>query len=115
MGDMFADKLRMPCPVATNLCLEYPDPQASSNKAGFKFMRTTSLADSKSARFLPQLRDQSQEWRSSTTRSARAQARAPVLQRHVLLAQGKETPTSACSNPSTARRAGTCSTTATSR
>src|SRR3546814_6443083 len=26
-------------------------------------MRTTSLADSKSARFLPQLREQSQEWR----------------------------------------------------
>src|SRR3546814_6087679 len=32
-------------------------------KASFKFMRTTSLADSKSARFLPQLREQSQEWR----------------------------------------------------
>ncbi|WP_303762709.1 type IV secretion system protein TraC [Sphingobium yanoikuyae] len=63
VGDMFTDKLRMPCPVATNLCVEYPDTQASSNKASFKFMRTTSLADSKSARFLPQLRDQSQEWR----------------------------------------------------
>jgi conjugal transfer ATP-binding protein TraC len=63
IGDMFADKLRMPCPVSTNLCLDFPDPQASSNKAGFKFMRTTSLADSKSARFLPQLRDQSQEWK----------------------------------------------------
>src|SRR3546814_3188802 len=36
---------------------------ASTNKASFKFMRTTSLADSKSARFLPQLREQSQEWR----------------------------------------------------
>ncbi|CCW17230.1 IncF plasmid conjugative transfer pilus assembly protein TraC [Sphingobium indicum BiD32] len=63
IGDMFTDKLRMPCPVATNLCVEFPDPQALTNKAGFKFMRTTSLADSKSARFLPQLRDQSQEWR----------------------------------------------------
>src|SRR3546814_12973363 len=60
---MFTDKLRMPCPVATNLCVEFPDPLASSNKASFKFMRTTSLADSKSARFLPQLREQSQEWR----------------------------------------------------
>src|SRR3546814_19927508 len=40
-----------------------PDPQALSNKASFKFMRTTSLVDSKSARFLPQLREQSQEWR----------------------------------------------------
>src|SRR3546814_8996329 len=63
IGDMFTDKLRMPCPVSTNLCIEFPDPQALSNKASFKFMRTTSLADSKSARFLPQLREQSQEWR----------------------------------------------------
>src|SRR3546814_728893 len=63
IGDMFTDKLRMPCPVATNLCVEFPDLQASTNKASFKFMRTTSLADSKSARFLPQLREQSQEWR----------------------------------------------------
>src|SRR3546814_20927750 len=53
----------MPCPVATNLCVEFPDLQASINKASFKFMRTTSLADSKSARFLPPLREQSQEWR----------------------------------------------------
>ncbi|KKW90413.1 type IV secretion system protein TraC [Sphingobium chungbukense] len=63
IGDMFTDKLRMPCPVATNLCVEFPDPLAATNKASFKFMRTTSLADSKSARFLPQLREQSQEWR----------------------------------------------------
>jgi conjugal transfer ATP-binding protein TraC len=63
VGDMFTDKLRMPCPVATNLCIEYPDTNASSNRAGYKFMRTTSLADTRSARFLPQLREQSQEWR----------------------------------------------------
>ncbi len=63
IGDMFTDKLRMPCPVSTNLCLEFPDPQTASSKAGYKFMRTTSLADSKSARFLPQLREQSQEWK----------------------------------------------------
>jgi len=63
IGDMFTDKLRMPCPVATNLCIEFPDLQASTSKASFKFMRTTSLADSKSSRFLPQLREQSQEWR----------------------------------------------------
>ena len=63
IGDMFTDKLRMPCPVATKLCVEFPDPLAATNKASFKFMRTTSLADSKSARFLPQLREQSQEWR----------------------------------------------------
>lgn len=63
IGDMFTDKLRMPCPVSTNLCLEYPDVQAATSKASFKFLRTTSLADSRSSRFLPQLRDQSHEWR----------------------------------------------------
>ena len=63
IGDMFADKLRMPCPVSTNLCLDFPDAEAESQRAGRKFMRTTSLADSKSARMLPQLKDQSAEWK----------------------------------------------------
>ncbi|WP_257558474.1 type IV secretion system protein TraC [Sphingobium sp. CFD-2] len=63
IGDMFTDKLRMPCPVSTNLCIDFPDVEAAASKAGFKYMRSTSLADSKSARFLPQLKEQSQEWR----------------------------------------------------
>lgn len=63
IGDMFADKLRMPCPVSTNLCLDFPDAEAEGQRAGRKFMRTTSLADSKSARMLPQLKDQSAEWK----------------------------------------------------
>ena len=63
IGDMFTDKLRFPCPAATMLCLHYPDQEAASARAGYKFMRTTSLAGSKSARFLPQLADQSAEWR----------------------------------------------------
>jgi conjugal transfer ATP-binding protein TraC len=62
IGDPFTDKLRMPCPVATVLAIEYPDEQAASARASFKFMRTTSLADSRSVRFLPQLKDQSREW-----------------------------------------------------
>jgi conjugal transfer ATP-binding protein TraC len=44
IGDLFTDKLRFPCPAATMLCLVYPDQEAASAKAGFKFMRTTSLA-----------------------------------------------------------------------
>lgn len=63
IGDMFADKLRMPCPISTNLCLEFPDAEGESSRAGRKFMRTTSLADSQSARMLPQLKEQSAEWR----------------------------------------------------
>ena len=62
IGDPYVDKLRMPCPVATVLAIEYPDEQAATSRAAFKFMRTTSLADSKSARLMPQVRDQSREW-----------------------------------------------------
>ena len=62
IGDLFTDKLRFPCPVATTLCLVYPDRQAAEAKAGYKFMRTTTLAGSKSARFLPRLAEQSAEW-----------------------------------------------------
>lgn len=62
IGDMFSDKLRPGCPTLTSLCLCYQDEEAASSKAGYKFMRTTSLADSRSARMLPQLKDQSREW-----------------------------------------------------
>src|SRR3546814_11065667 len=58
----YFDKLRMPCPVATMLTITYPDEQAATSRAAFKFMRTTSLANSQSAKFTPQIRDQSREW-----------------------------------------------------
>ena len=64
IGDLFTDKLRLPCPTATTLCLVYPDEAKVAGKASYKFMRTSSLADSRSARFLPQLKDQSREWAS---------------------------------------------------
>ncbi len=67
IGDMFTDKLRFPCPVATMLCLVYPDQEAAAARAGFKFMRTTSLEATKSARFLPRLSEQSAEWRHVQT------------------------------------------------
>jgi conjugal transfer ATP-binding protein TraC len=62
IGDLFTDKLRFPCPAATVLCLVYPDQEAASAKAGFKFMRTTSLAGTRSARFLPRIGEQAAEW-----------------------------------------------------
>lgn len=62
IGDLFTDKLRFPCPAATMLCLVYPDQEAAGARAGFKFMRTTSLAATKSARFLPKIAEQSAEW-----------------------------------------------------
>src|SRR3546814_824174 len=51
IGDPYFDKLRMPCPVATMLTITYPDEQAATSRAAFKFMRTTSLANSQSAKF----------------------------------------------------------------
>ena len=62
IGDMVNDKLRFGCNVMTVLGLVYPDEESATSKAGFKVMRTTSLADSKSSRFLPQLADQRDEW-----------------------------------------------------
>lgn len=62
IGDMVNDKLRFGCNVMTVLGLVYPDEESATSKAGFKVMRTTSLADSKSARFLPKLADQRDEW-----------------------------------------------------
>jgi conjugal transfer ATP-binding protein TraC len=62
IGDLFTDKLRFPCPAATMLCLVYPDQEAAAARAGFKFMRTTSLSQTRSARFLPRIAEQSAEW-----------------------------------------------------
>ena len=62
IGDLFTDKLRFPCPAATMLCLVYPDQDAAAARAGFKFMRTTSLASTRSAKFLPRIAEQSAEW-----------------------------------------------------
>lgn len=67
IGDLFTDKLRFPCPAATMLCLVYPDQEAASAKAGFKFMRTTSLAGTRSARFLPRIGEQAAEWQHVQT------------------------------------------------
>ena len=63
IGDLFSDKLRLPCPTATMLCLMYPDEEASAGKAGFKLLRTTSLAESRGAKYLPNIREQSGEWK----------------------------------------------------
>lgn len=62
IGDMVNDKLRFGCNVMTMLGLVFPDEEAAASKAGFKVMRTTSLAESRSSRFLPQLADQRDEW-----------------------------------------------------
>lgn len=63
IGDLFTDKLRFPCPAATFLCLVYPDQEAASARAGMKFLRSTSLSEGRSARYVPRLAEQAAEWR----------------------------------------------------
>lgn len=62
IGDMVNDKLRFGCNVMTVLGLAFQDDEAVASRTGLKVMRTTSLADSRSARFLPQLSEQRDEW-----------------------------------------------------
>ncbi|OYZ15861.1 MAG: type-IV secretion system protein TraC [Sphingomonadales bacterium 28-64-96] len=64
IGDMFADKLRLPCPTATVLCLTYPDEEAAVAKAGFKAVRSQSLAESRGGRWMPGIVEKAQEWRA---------------------------------------------------
>lgn len=62
IGDVISDKLRFGGNVMTVLGLVFQDEEAVASRAGLKVMRTTSLADSRSARFLPQLSEQRDEW-----------------------------------------------------
>lgn len=61
-GDFWNDKLRPGCGLLTSLTINIPDDQALSAKAGYKALRTTSLSETKQARFTPQVKQQSEEW-----------------------------------------------------
>ncbi len=63
IGDMVNDKLRFGCNVVTVVGMVFQDEDSVASRAGMKMMRTTSLAESKSAKFLPQLAEQSAEWK----------------------------------------------------
>ena len=63
IGHMFSDKLRLPCPTATVLSLVYQDDEAAATFAGMKSMRSSSLADSRGAKWIPNIREKSEEWR----------------------------------------------------
>lgn len=62
IGDVLNDKLRFACNVLTVLGFVLSDEEATASRAGYKVLRTTSLAESRSARFLPQLAQQRDEW-----------------------------------------------------
>ena len=63
IGDMFSDKLRLPCPTATVLSLVYQDDEVAHSKAGMKALRSSSLADSRGAKWMPNIREKAAEWR----------------------------------------------------
>nr|WP_238474160.1 type IV secretion system protein TraC [Altericroceibacterium spongiae] len=68
IGDIFNSKLRLPCPTLQSLSGQVQSSEESQGKAGYKGMRTTSLSDGKSARFLPNLKKQSAEWQYASER-----------------------------------------------
>ena len=62
IGDIFNPKLCLPCPVLQSIAGIIPSAETSETKAGWKFTRTTALADGKAARLVPSLKTQSAEW-----------------------------------------------------
>lgn len=62
IGDVFNPKLCLPCPVLQSICGVIPPTETSEAKASWKFTRTTSLADGKAAKLVPELKSQSAEW-----------------------------------------------------
>ena len=62
IGDIFNPKLCLPCPVLQSISGIIPSADASETRAGWKFTRTTALADGKAAKLVPQLKSQSAEW-----------------------------------------------------
>jgi conjugal transfer ATP-binding protein TraC len=62
IGDIFNPKLCLPCPVLQSISGIIPAADVSEAKAGWKFTRTTSLADGKAAKLVPALKTQSAEW-----------------------------------------------------
>ena len=63
IGDLFSDKLRLPCPTATVLSLVYQDEEGARTRAGLKSVRSSSLADSRGAKWMPNIREKAAEWR----------------------------------------------------
>jgi len=62
IGDIFNPKLCLPCPMLQSISGIILAADTSEAKAGWKFTRTTSLADGKAAKLVPALKSQSAEW-----------------------------------------------------
>ena len=62
IGDIFNTKLNLPCPTLQTICGIIPGSEASASKAGYKFARTSSLAEGKGVKLVPKLRTEAAEW-----------------------------------------------------
>ena len=62
IGDIFNTKLNLPCPTLQTVCGVIPDQEKSETKAGYKFARTSSLAEGKGVKLLPKLKTEASEW-----------------------------------------------------
>ena len=62
IGDIFNPKLSLPCPVLQTACGVIPNQESSEAKAGYKFVRTSSLAEGKGVKLVPKLRTEAAEW-----------------------------------------------------
>ena len=62
IGDIFNPKLNLPCPVLQTVCGVIPGQESSESKAGYKFARTSSLAEGKGVKLVPKLRTEAAEW-----------------------------------------------------
>ena len=113
IGDMVNDKLRFGCNVMTVMGLVFQDDEAVASRTGLKVMRTTSLADSRSA---PSFPNSATSGSTSRARSARAASSPRSITGSARSRPwARATSTSGSSNRSTRRQAGTSSTSATCR
>ena len=62
IGDIFNPKLSLPCPILQTVCGIIPSQESSEGKAGYKFARTSSLAEGKGVKLVPKLRTEASEW-----------------------------------------------------
>lgn len=63
IGDAFSERLNLPCPVVTTLAFRIPDQEKATQKANLTTVRKRQQVESITARFLPVIAKQAEEWR----------------------------------------------------
>jgi conjugal transfer ATP-binding protein TraC len=63
IGDAFSERLNLPCPVVTTLAFRIPDQEKAVQKANLTTVRKRQQVESITAKFLPVIAKQAEEWR----------------------------------------------------